>query len=367
MNRIARLALLALALTFGAARAAQADLLFVDGFDHYATGDVLTKWTAQATGNGSQTIGAFGRNSTNGLRVVAASTGSTFLAKTVASGGNANAFIIGFGHSPTLSTQNDLVAVYDGATKHIILRLNTSGELSVLRSPSTVLGTGSAALTSGTYYFIELKVVISDTVGTVDVSVNGASVLSLTSQDTRNGGNASWTGFRLCDNNALGQITLGDFDDLYVADNSGSSNNDLLGPIRIATILPDGAGASSDFTPSTGVDNYAMVDEPSTDGDSTYVSSSTPGDHDTYTFAAVGLTGTVKGVQTNLMVRSAGAGSETIRPKVRIGGADYNGTTVGITTSFVDSREIFQVSPATASAWTVSEIDGAEFGVELVN
>jgi hypothetical protein len=131
-------------------------------------------------------------------------------------------------------------------------------------------------------------------------------------------------------------------------------------------ILPDGAGNSTDFTPSAG-SNFQNVDETSTDSDTTYNSETTAGDHDTYTYAAVGLTGNVRAIQTNLVVRSTGAGAETLRPKIRISGTDYSGTTVGCTTSYLDKMEVFETSPATAVVWTVSEIDGAEFGIELVS
>ena len=41
-------------------------LLFMDSFDHYATADITEKWTAST---GTFAIGAYGRNSTNGLRI----------------------------------------------------------------------------------------------------------------------------------------------------------------------------------------------------------------------------------------------------------------------------------------------------------
>ena len=56
-------------------------LLFMDSFDHYATADITEKWTTIPTVLGgtpqAPAIGAYGRNSTNGLRTSAASNAHT--------------------------------------------------------------------------------------------------------------------------------------------------------------------------------------------------------------------------------------------------------------------------------------------------
>lgn len=340
-------------------------ILFMDGFDHYDDAEIGQKWTSSS----NATISANGRNSSNSMYLDASgSNGSCFKSVSPTStttGGVGFAFYTTSLFSSATGGPHPIVGVWESGTNHIGLMLNTSGYLTLYRNTTTLSQTTSAALTPNTFYYIEFKWTISDSVGTAEVKFNGTTVMNATGLDTRNGGTGVWNsiGFYNGSNNTSLNVYL---DDVVIWDTSGSSNNDFLGPIRVVTILPDGAGNSSDFTPSAGL-NYQNVDETSTDGDTTYNSETTPGDHDTYTFGAVGVTGTVRGVQTNLMVRSDGAGAETIRPKIRIGTTDYNGTTVGISTSYTDSREVFQTSPATATAWTVTEIDGAEFGIELVS
>lgn len=352
-------------------------LLFLDGFDHYATAEITQKWTALQNGTtwNSGTINATnGRNSTQSFRVTYANNNSTggYLRKTLTAVSGTTA-IMGFGFKidalPAAASRTPLVSILDGATEQVSVDINPAGTLSLYRGTAagTLLGTTSSALSINTYYYIELKVVIHGSTGTYEIRLNGTNVLSGTGANTAGSGVVQWTGIQIGRNySGSGGAVIQDYDDLYACDGSGSTNNDFLGPIRVKTIYPDGAGASSDFTPSAG-SNFQNVDEALTDGDTTYNSEGTAGDHDTYTFGAVGVTGTVRGVQTNLVVRSDGAGSETIRPKIRISTTDYNGTTVGITTSYADSREVFETSPATATAWTVTEIDGAEFGIELVS
>lgn len=355
-------------------------ILFMDGFDHYATADILKKpyssLQGAVSGGSPVTIAAVGRNSTNGLYLQALPSGlsnvrgyliKSFPGLSVTAGGCGFAFQ----HSSLAQDTEDgreLVRVMEasGSVAHLTVKTNqTSGTLSVRRN-TTTLGTTTEAVTAGVYYYLEFKWSIHDSTGSYELRLNGTTVLSGSSVDTRNGGSGIWDTIMLS-SIGTGTGVSTSFDDFVVWDTTGSAPyNDFLGPVRVKTIFPDGAGASSDFTPSAG-SNYQNVDEASQDGDTTYNSESTPGDHDTYTFGAVGLTGTVLGVQTNLWVRSDGAGSETIRPKIRIGATDYNGTTVGVSTDYANKPEVFQVSPATSTAWTVTEIDGAEFGIELVS
>lgn len=343
-------------------------LLFVDGFDHYASADLAKKWNSY----NSSTVGieAAGRNSTNGLAIYHNAASGTFgIIKSFPS--NSNQFIFGVAVAPNLDPNRGtrcMLHLNDASVTHLSVWITAAGRIDVYRGfGSTLLGSASVYLADDVYSYVEIKAAIHDTTGAVTVRVNGQSALTLTNIDTRNGGTTNWELVSLGANGAVaGSDRAFVFDDLYIADSSGSVNNDFLGPRRVITIFPTGAGASTDFTPSTG-SNWQNVDDTSLDSDTTYNSESTPGDHDTYAFGNVGVTGSVAGIQHNLMVRSDGSGSETVRPKTRIGGVDYNGTTQALTTAYTDVREVVELSPATTSAWTTTEIDGAEFGIELVS
>ena len=77
----------------------------------------------------------------------------------------------------------------------------------------TVLGTTATGLIAiNTWYYIELQVVLSDTVGVVNLTIDGTSRLALTSQDTKNAGTKT-----VFDTMSLVGITgvTAKFDDLY--------------------------------------------------------------------------------------------------------------------------------------------------------
>lgn len=355
-------------------------LLFVDSFDLYATADLTatTRYTSTLTGGGTVTIGSGnGRNSTNGFRLTsnAANASGPNLTKGLTTG-SATA-IIGAAYKSSAVATSVPIAIFnimDGGTVQVSIALNSGGKIQAFRGDvngGTSLGTSASSLSTGVFYYIEAKVLVHASAGTVEVRVNGSNTgwLALTGLNTRASATAQWNGFGFGKTTTSSSSANGathDYDDLYVADSTGSVNNDFLGPVRIKAVLPDGAGNSTQFTPSTG-SNYQNVDDAAQDGDSTYNSETTAGEIDLYTFGAIGLTGTVKGVQTNLCVRSDGAGAETIAPMFRISGTNYAGTTVGLTTSYTYASQLYETSPATSSAWTVSEIDGAESGIKLVS
>jgi hypothetical protein len=340
-------------------------LRFVDGFDHYATAQILQKWSSNATGVISA---GNGRNSTQSYRH---STSNDFATKSLTTSGDTA--IIGFAWKTSditdANSANAILKISASGTDHVSITVNASGQILAKRGDGggTTLGTSSVALSSGSFAYIEVKAVIDNAAGAVTIRVNGSEVLAVSGVDTNAGGGSDvWDTIMIGDEGAGTSSATRDFDDLYACDGSGSVNNDFLGPVRVKTIYPDGAGNSTDFTPSAG-SNFENVDEALTDSDTTYNSESSAGDHDTYTYGSVGLSGTVKGVQVNMLVRSDGAGSETVAPMVRLSATDYQGTTQGLTTSYTDVFQVYETSPDTSTAWTVAEIDGAEFGIKLVS
>jgi hypothetical protein len=342
-------------------------IIFADGFDYYAAAsDLLKKWTSQSDTNITTTGGAHG---TQGVQLGNSSSGGTLSVgvspATTTQGGVA--FYCKLSASAT-SLDTQILQILESGTVHLQLKINADGSMSVHRGAgTTLLGTTAAGVfAQNVFHHIEIAFTIHDSTGVVTLRVDGTERLSLTGVDTRNGATGVWSSVKLtADVTAAG---IGDFityDNFIVWDASGSVNNTFLGPTRIKTIYPSGAGASTDFTPSAG-SNYENVDEALMDADTTYNSETTPGDHDTYAYGDVGLTGTIKAVQVNLVVRSDGAGAETVAPVVRIGSTDYDGTAVGISTSYGVKTQIYEESPDTTDPWTVSEVDGAEFGIKLV-
>ena len=347
-------------------------LLFMDGFDHYS--EILygsMKWDNTLSVNCTY-YPTYGRRG-GGMIALVGTTGTypEYLYKTL--NGNHATIMVGFAvtfqHSTPPPTQaQSFLKLCDGSTDHIYLRLNvTTRYLEVVRAPSTILGTYSVPLSDGVWYYIELKATISDTVGSIQLRINEYLALNLSNQDTQNGANpyinkiaiAGWTptSYRHCGAN---------FDDLYICDDSGASNNDFLGDCRIDVIRPNGAGYTTNWAPSAG-SNYQCVDDALFDNGTDYVSETTVGDIDSYTFSdlPVGIAD-IKGIQTNVFAARTDSGVNTkLKPFLRPVSTNYEKTEATLTISYRDYNEITELNPETGLAWTKSTVDAMEAGIEL--
>jgi hypothetical protein len=157
-----------------------------------------------------------------------------------------------------------------------------------------------------------------------------------------------------------------DIDDFWVCDDTGGVNDTFLGDCRVQCLFPDGAGASSGWTPLSGT-NFSNVDDSVPDNDTTYVSTGAAGTIDTYSMQNLAATtGSVKAVQTVIDARKDDSGTRTIAPVFHIGASDYVGSNQNIMTTYAMFLQVYQVSPATAIAWTVAEVNALNAGQKLV-
>ena len=261
----------------------------------------------------------------------------------------------------SMSALNPICSLYEGTNRGVNFRVNINGTIAVYLGASTLLGTTTSQLTTGSWYYIELKVLTNNSTGTVDLHVNGVSWLSLTSQDTQPGSNAYHEAFRLGPVNYL----YTSYDDLYFLDASGSANNDFLGNRKVLALHPDGAGDDSDWTPSAG-SNYQNVDDGALlDEDTTYNETGTSTDQDLYTYDDLpGDVSEVQGLQINTEVRVDG-GSTDLENVVKTGTTTDVGIAESITsTTYVSSNRVLEEDPDTVAAWTPSGVNGAQFGIK---
>lgn len=273
--------------------------------------------------------------------------------------GNTTAIIGAWMGAVSLASPSDLFRLLDGATTQGKLRLNTDGTLSYYRGTATVLGTTVFALTGGGDYFVELKVTIHNSAGTVDVYVDGVNKLSLTGQDTQETANTHWTGY------GLGDASV-NFDNVYVSDSTGPApQNDVLGPVRVVALIAEsGDGTLAELAPSSGSNNGAMVDDATPDGDTTYNSSATAGDADTYTLPALPNPdpgeGKVYGVKVVANARTTGA--STLQTVLRPGALQFESAAKTLTTSFLYYFEPYSRNPATGDLFTIADVNALEVG-----
>jgi hypothetical protein len=350
-------------------------LLRVESFDHWATAHRGYKgWSfahvGASPGDAGCTIGAYGRNSTNGLRGRNEAVGgqSSRAALGIANASGATA-IVGFGFrvNTAIPAGNfPLFTLMRGSTEMLTVTCSATGTLSVRLGGRSdpALTTSVLTISHSTYYFLEFKVTLHDSTGSYELRIDGATFTSGSGVDTLEPGAATWDGIVLGGTNVALTYSV-DFDDVYVCDGTSGSNNNFLGDHRIVCVVASaGNGTHIDYAASSGSDRGAMVDD-NPPNVSDYVQGAVSGDRVTFNFPALGVTGTVKAVQTVNLAKAEAAGIRTQVPAFRIGGADYDGSGSILGSDWLYQVEVHPTNPDTVAAWTVSEIDGAEFGAAV--
>jgi hypothetical protein len=256
-----------------------------------------------------------------------------------------------------------VVQLCAGTTVNIAITwLYPEMELAVYRGATTaenLLGTTSGAGLGSTWKYIEIKVKISDTVGTVDVYVDGVSVLSVADADTKPSTPA------YCDRVRLYPSAYSYFDDWYVVDTAGSINNNVLGPQKVVTIFPSG-DSSVAWTPSTGTTHYDLLDERATGAtdETDWVETNASGTVDVYTYADVSSLNSIAGIQLSTVARNYDGSTLKLVTRVVSDEATSDSGDVTLTSAMREYTRVLEVDPATSTAWTVSGVNAATFGIK---
>ncbi len=253
----------------------------------------------------------------------------------------------------------------DTATSHVDLRIQTNGILQATRN-GTSLGTGTTALSTNTWYYVETKVTINDSTGVFAAQLNGVSEINLTSQDTRNAGNSTANVVKLLGvTNSGGNV---DVDDYYVFDGTGSFNNDFAGVSRVFLAGPAEPGNYAQWTPTDGTNLGNVIDPSSADDDASFNYTSTANNIDSFKFDDSPLaSGNIKAFQHVLLAKHDGGGARSLAALQRSSSTDYAETGQSLSSSYKYYKFPRDTNPATSAAMTAAEFASAEMGYKLIS
>jgi len=261
-----------------------------------------------------------------------------------------------------------LVQLVDSGTVQCSLVMKSNGKLAIFRGTSTAELAESINIypfNSNEYLDIEWKVTVHNTTGVIELRVNGVTEIASTgSLNTRAGTNDSADAVR------LGTIAAGAarpyFKQFILMDTTGSVMNDFIGPVDVTSLRPNADGEYDDWTANTGT-RFAAVNQAVTDNDTTFVSSSTPGDQVTFQLGNLpsGVTD-VFAVFPQMQIRREQGTTRICKFLMRSGIDDELGTKeLAIGPTYAFRQEAITTSPFTTNAWDVAEVNGLELGVEI--
>ncbi len=255
-----------------------------------------------------------------------------------------------------------------GVTQHIsVLRNASTGVIEIRRGSTagTLLATGTTVIANNVWFYIEVSVTISSTVGEVHVRLNGQSTDEVAfTGNTKNGGTNTTV-----DRVSIGNsgINGGYFADFYVLDGTGAANNNFLGDVAVRTLSPTGNGTFSQLTNSAGnsTNNYTYVNEHGYSG-ANYTGSATTGLRDTYAMADLPAgVSSVYGVQVVGYMAKSDASAGSAKLVLRSGGSLFYDATRALSTSYQSYYALYESDPATSIPWSISGVNGLETGMEV--
>lgn len=258
-----------------------------------------------------------------------------------------------------------------GVTNHLMLRSNANGSIDVCRSVTNNAGalatSATGVILNNTWHYIEVYARINDTTGQVIVKVDNNEVINVTNVDTRNGGTGIITGLGPLHSSSNGAPSdyIGsqqDYDDWYICDTTGTVNNSFLGPVRIDGLLPNADGATTDFTPFSGTDNFVMVDEAIPNGDTDYNSSATIGHKDIFDLTSIPTPAsvTVFGVVSRVRARASDLGTVELQPSIISSATEADGARRFLGTSYNEYSDLFEQNPNGNVPWTDTTVNALQ-------
>lgn len=339
-------------------------VVMMESFDKYPTGNSFTVNRVTITNNNASITST---NPRTGIRCIETRQHDMYVDWPVA---GISEFIYGSGIRMNIIGAGNHISFREqgSGVNHVILATDASGHLIAKHGGTgTVYGTSVQRFAAAAWYWIEVKLKIHDTTGTIEVRVNGEVWIGpLTGLDTRNGGSG------ICDrlyytsaffNNGL------NIDDVVVIDPSTGTPNDFIGDSRIECISPNGNGASSQWVGSDGnsTDNYALVDEVPHNSDTDYVQTNVVGDKDTYAYPDIALvSGSIHAVKMTSVARKSSAGTRKMKQVARLSGGteEDSATEISLADSYVYYEDIRHTKPG-GGAWALADVNGAEFGQKV--
>lgn len=237
---------------------------------------------------------------------------------------------------------------------------------------STLLATSANNVWAEGTNFIEIWPVIGAS-GSVEVIVNGQTLMNVTGIGTDPTGDAWWDAVGITPEPPVGQLASPTIalDDFYYCDTTTGSGtypcNTPLGDVHVYTRFPIG-NSSVQWTPLANT-NWQEVDETAMDGDTSYNYSSTAGQEDLLNFGALASTiNHIIGVQVTGAYRKDDAATRIVKQALKSSTTEVYGSNYSLgVSSYQYFTDLFVLDPNTSASWTLTAVNNAAAGYNLVS
>jgi hypothetical protein len=355
-------------------------LLHFDGFDSYqSNADVQTIYAQQSTGF-SLTAGRYGGGAItfNGTNVYGVYLGYTFdipqtdlyvgYAVNVTANNSTGTFAaftvnqLGATNYPAFGFDPVLKQVY--AYYH-----DNQGSAFANAGINTVLGVSSNnVFTLNTWHFIECHITlgtVGNPNGVMQFWVDGNLVLNITNAVNNPSNFGGSINIFTPSNAPTCSYTM---DDIYIQNTSGVTPwNNRLGDSRISLCVPVSDASPNQGTPASGVNHYAMVNQPQGYNPSNYViMANTIGYEERFGISALPTTpATIWGLSVITVAEKSDGGLAYYTNGVISNGVESDSSVYSLTTGWMARRTIFTVDPYTSTLWNNAAVTNLKINYKV--
>jgi len=288
-------------------------------------------------------------------------------------------FYIGFAYYPDqLSGNSPICYISDAATGQGLLQLYHQRGADELRLTSWATGseaevaisTGAGVL-MGNWSFIEIGVKLDPANGWIRVRTQGNDepCINVAGKTTRGAmesasvGSITFVEYIAAHSGQEGHYFL---DDIYMVSGDGTAPSGFIGDCRIETALPISDLTPNEWVPSAGSDHFAMVDDPVSDNDGTYVQTTDINKREMFGFGSIltEVPDQIHGVAVNYEVRKTNAGNTRTAAVLKSGDTTAVGTGHASLSSYVTRQHAWGRNPNGNVPWTQSTIAQIAAGFE---
>lgn len=336
-------------------------LLFMDSFDHYSAANLFKKYNSVSSANKAIEAG----RTNNCLHTY----GCSFI-KTVGTIAVTDYIIIGFGiYFQTVGTNTYIFSLLSPSIYQISIRRNTDSTVSIVHRTAGVVATSvNPCLSQSAWHYMECKIMRgTGTEGEAIIKVDSQEVINANGLNLAYGAEGAYTAVAFsADHNGGNDGYHKSFDDLYICDSTGSNNNDFLGECSIEVLYPD-SDVVTEWTPDSGTDNFARVDESLIDDDTSYVEVQSQTAQDIYGLTDTATTvGSVVGVQVNSGVRKTTAGGALYKHQLKQSATVAEGVEKAFFSGsiYAYNSEPFDVDPTDGLDWSFDKVNSLQVGIK---
>ena len=336
-------------------------VVWFDGFDHYASAGITTKWNMLWQQSIAPIISLTAGRKNYGLLLEWGAN----VHKSIPDTGTVTS---GFAFRFTELQNKRIVAFRDEGVVQVYLALLDSGRLAIVRGDGTILGLSSTVLTALKFYYIEFNATISNSTGVIQLRIGGASELNLTLQDTQMSSNARVNMV------SFGEMTINTSGAMHI-DDVVITNGALLGPQKIDVIRPNGGvpGYMQMEVVGGAGSHYQAINEITPDSDTSHLYSQSAWRGSVvfseYENIAEATGGAIPAIAVHTFTRKEYGNTRGFSNALFPGTVDgasgslqYYNDPLYIETDYAYHSDIYETNPGTGGTWSVGSINALKAG-----